>query len=104
MYYVIVNPETYPMNWTWLTGRISEEQLRHEHRGEWERVLGTEDDEAGSSQAAAGGAEASLQSTGGASGGGDRGASPEPGSRSADGGTGPADDPRPDQPPGHPSG
>ncbi len=34
----IVNPEVYPMNWTWLTGRISEEQMKHEHYLEWQRV------------------------------------------------------------------
>lgn len=34
----IVNPEVYPMNWTWLTGRISEEQLKHEHYLEWQRL------------------------------------------------------------------
>jgi formate dehydrogenase gamma subunit len=41
MYYVVLNPDVYPMNWTWLTGRISEEQMRHEHGGEWERVFGS---------------------------------------------------------------
>lgn len=37
-YYVIFNPDVYPMNWTWLTGRISEEMLRHEHPREYERL------------------------------------------------------------------
>ena len=37
LYQNIVNPDVYPMNWTWLTGTISEEQLRHEHGAEWER-------------------------------------------------------------------
>jgi cytochrome b subunit of formate dehydrogenase len=37
-YYVIFNPDVYPMNWTWLTGRISEETLRHEHPREYERL------------------------------------------------------------------
>lgn len=37
-YMVMTNPDVYPMNWTWLTGRISEDQLRHEHRAEWERL------------------------------------------------------------------
>ncbi len=40
MYYVLLNPDVYPMNWTWLTGRIPEEQLKHEHAGEWEEVFG----------------------------------------------------------------
>ncbi len=39
LYQNIVNPDVYPMNWTWLTGRISEAQLRHEHPREWEREV-----------------------------------------------------------------
>jgi hypothetical protein len=42
IYYVIANPEAYPMNWTWLTGRISEEHLRLEHPLEWERLTAAE--------------------------------------------------------------
>ena len=38
LYYVIFNPDVYPMNWTWLTGKVSEEMLRHEHPREYERV------------------------------------------------------------------
>jgi hypothetical protein len=30
------------MNWAWLHGRISDEQLRHEHRGEWEELVAVE--------------------------------------------------------------
>jgi len=37
-YFVIFNPDVYPMNWTWLTGRISEEMLRHEHPREYEEL------------------------------------------------------------------
>jgi formate dehydrogenase gamma subunit len=37
-YYVIFNPDVYPMNWTWLTGKVSEEMLRHEHPREYERL------------------------------------------------------------------
>jgi cytochrome b subunit of formate dehydrogenase len=37
IYQNVINPDVYPMNWTWLTGRISDEQLRHEHGGEWQR-------------------------------------------------------------------
>ncbi len=37
-YYVIFNPDVYPMNWTWLTGKISDEMLRHEHPREYERL------------------------------------------------------------------
>ncbi len=38
LYYVIFNPDVYPMNWTWLTGKISGEMLRHEHPREYERL------------------------------------------------------------------
>ena len=37
-YFVIFNPNVYPMNWTWLTGRISEEMLHHEHPREYEEL------------------------------------------------------------------
>ena len=37
-YMVIFNPDVYPMNWTWLTGRVSEDMLRHEHPQEYERL------------------------------------------------------------------
>jgi hypothetical protein len=30
-YFVIFNPDVYPMNWSWITGVISEDMLRHEH-------------------------------------------------------------------------
>jgi len=39
LYYVMLNPDVYPMNFTWLTGRIPEEQMRHEHAAEWERLV-----------------------------------------------------------------
>jgi len=38
LYQNMVNPDVYPMNWTWITGRISEERLRHEHPEEWARI------------------------------------------------------------------
>ena len=37
-YQNIANPDVYPMNWTWLTGKISEEMLRHEHPREYEQM------------------------------------------------------------------
>jgi cytochrome b subunit of formate dehydrogenase len=37
-YFVIFNPDVYPVNWTWLTGMISEEMLQHEHPREYERL------------------------------------------------------------------
>ena len=42
LYQNIANPDVYPMNWTWLHGRISEEQLRHEHAAEWSRLVAAE--------------------------------------------------------------
>jgi cytochrome b subunit of formate dehydrogenase len=38
VYQNVLNPDVYPMNWTWMTGMISEEQMRHEHAGEWARI------------------------------------------------------------------
>ncbi len=43
LYMNIANPDVYPMNWTWLTGRISEAQLRHEHFIEWKRIVEAEE-------------------------------------------------------------
>jgi len=37
-YYVIFNPDVYPVNWTWLTGKVSEEMMQHEHPLEYERL------------------------------------------------------------------
>lgn len=45
-YYVIFNPDVYPMNFTWLTGRVSEADMEHEHPRELERIR---EAEAGSS-------------------------------------------------------
>jgi cytochrome b subunit of formate dehydrogenase len=42
-YMVIFNPDVYPMNWTWLTGKISTAMLRHEHPREYERLHEQED-------------------------------------------------------------
>ena len=39
----VLNPDVYPMNWTWVTGRITDEQMRHEHAAEWERKAGLKD-------------------------------------------------------------
>ncbi len=39
LYMNIANPDVYPLNWTFLTGRISEAQLKHEHYLEWKRIL-----------------------------------------------------------------
>jgi len=37
-YYVIFNPDVYPMNFTWLTGKITEEEMEHEHPLELEEI------------------------------------------------------------------
>ena len=38
LYQNIVNPDVYPMNWTWLTGKIPGWQMHHEHPREYERL------------------------------------------------------------------
>ena len=37
LYFVIVDPEIYPMNWSWLTGHITMRTFRREHRREFDR-------------------------------------------------------------------
>jgi formate dehydrogenase gamma subunit len=37
-YYVIFNPDVYPMSFAWLTGKITEEEMEHEHPLELERI------------------------------------------------------------------
>ena len=37
-YFVIFNPDVYPMNLAWLTGRVSEREMREEHPLELERL------------------------------------------------------------------
>jgi cytochrome b subunit of formate dehydrogenase len=37
-YFVIFNPDIYPMNTAWFTGKISEEQMADEHPKELERI------------------------------------------------------------------
>ncbi|MFI5370005.1 MAG: cytochrome b/b6 domain-containing protein [Candidatus Eisenbacteria bacterium] len=39
LYQNIANPDVYPMNWTWLTGRISDTQMQHEHFMQWKREV-----------------------------------------------------------------
>jgi cytochrome b subunit of formate dehydrogenase len=38
LYYMIFDPHTYPMNWSWITGRITIEDLKERHPLEYERV------------------------------------------------------------------
>jgi cytochrome b subunit of formate dehydrogenase len=39
LYYMIFDPETYPMNWSWLTGRITKEDLKERHALDYERAM-----------------------------------------------------------------
>lgn len=41
-YWVIFNPDVYPMNLSWLTGRMSEEEMASEHPLELERIKAAE--------------------------------------------------------------
>lgn len=41
-YYVIFNPEVYPMNFAWLTGKVTEEEMEKEHPLELEQIKETE--------------------------------------------------------------
>jgi len=37
-YFVIFNPDVYPMNLAWLTGRVSEQEMHEDHPLELERI------------------------------------------------------------------
>ncbi len=39
LYYMIFDPHTYPMNWSWVTGRITIEDLKERHPIEFEREV-----------------------------------------------------------------
>lgn len=39
LYYMIFDPQTYPMNWSWITGHITEEDFKARHPLEYERVV-----------------------------------------------------------------
>ena len=41
-YFVIFNPDIYPLNLAWLTGQLSEREMREDHPLELERLKGTE--------------------------------------------------------------
>ena len=58
LYQNIVNPDVYPMNWTWLTGRMPDWQMKHEHAREYDRLMAEEAAVAASSEDAAPGTEA----------------------------------------------
>jgi len=97
LYYVILNPDVYPVSWTWLTGRITEAQLHHEHRGEWERLFGGTGDGDADGGGDGGDTESAPKAGAGAE-------AERPGER-----TRPEDGARPEagaagEPPGHPAG
>ena len=39
LYFVLLNPEVYPMNTAWITGTLSEAEMREEHPAELEEIL-----------------------------------------------------------------
>jgi len=41
-YSVIFDPETYPMNWAWITGNMTEHEMKLEHGLELERIMAEE--------------------------------------------------------------
>jgi formate dehydrogenase gamma subunit len=42
-YFVIFNPDVYPMNTAWLTGKISEEEMKEEHPKEYAKISSEKD-------------------------------------------------------------
>jgi cytochrome b subunit of formate dehydrogenase len=46
IYYVVFNPDVYPMNFSWITGKLTEEEMEHEHPLELERLKRQAEDEA----------------------------------------------------------
>jgi predicted CXXCH cytochrome family protein len=38
MYFAHLRPDVFPMSWVWITGKISEEELKERHGEEWERL------------------------------------------------------------------
>jgi formate dehydrogenase gamma subunit len=44
-YHVIFDPDVYPLNWAVVDGKVSEEQYREEHALDYERMMGTDDQE-----------------------------------------------------------
>jgi len=57
LYYMIFDPHTYPMNWSWITGHITEEDFKARHPLEYERVTR----EAGEARPAGAGAPGESQ-------------------------------------------
>jgi cytochrome b subunit of formate dehydrogenase len=45
LYYMIFDPQTYPMNWSWITGRITLDDFKERHPLEYERELAKKSEE-----------------------------------------------------------
>lgn len=43
VYHTVFNPDVYPMDWTWITGKVSARRQRHERPREWERDQAAKD-------------------------------------------------------------
>lgn len=43
LYYVIFNPDVYPMNFSWLTGKLSREEMEREHPLELQQLESKEE-------------------------------------------------------------
>jgi hypothetical protein len=39
IYHMVFDPESYPMNWSWITGRITEEDFKERHTLEYLQEL-----------------------------------------------------------------
>jgi cytochrome b subunit of formate dehydrogenase len=50
LYYMIFDPHTYPMNWSWITGHITKEDLAERHPLEYERMVESEQEKADESE------------------------------------------------------
>ena len=49
-FFVIFHPEEYPMSWTWLTGKMSAESVKHHHKGWYEEISQSKQKESDSSK------------------------------------------------------
>jgi len=50
LYYMVFDPETYPMNWSWVTGKITMEDFKERHPLEYEREIENKEEEKSPSQ------------------------------------------------------
>jgi len=45
LFFVLFHPEEYPMNWTWLTGKMTERALKRHHPRWYREVFGKDDED-----------------------------------------------------------